>query len=199
MVGGVGGGLRLGDVRECDNLFSNGGIAMSDISLSDKVFLWVRVGAVTLIAVLAFVTARYFVNDDSVKAPLLTIMGGTALIVNFYPLRGMGFQDIIQNLVGIAGTFIAMVGGYYWLSDALKEKPDDFLASYIILLCLFLLFMCYVLIWVVIDTWAVIKKAAGKIWKRGCEVIRTFAYAALTALVASRNVIVDIVRKILRR
>ena len=80
---------------------------------SDKILNWLRILALSSFLIAACVTAFLISADNSVKAPLLTLMGTASLIVALFPVL-----PTVTNIGAIIGTSIVMGGSGAWFVDA---------------------------------------------------------------------------------
>ena len=85
----------------------------------DKWLLGLRAGMLLSYIVMAFVTAFIISIENSVRAPLLTLMGTSSLILVLIPAN-----LTITNIGAIVGTAIVMGGSGAWFVDATQENSS---------------------------------------------------------------------------
>ena len=135
----------------------------------DKWLLGLRI--IALICVIAMVTlVEGSIESSGVRAPLLTMVGSTAVIMMIFPMdRTSTVQVILRDMGTIIGTGAVMYGGVRWLEDAVQRGPsnDAPAALSMIALLLFLLGI-YLLLSVLtfIDWGNIIGTVARKIIRR---------------------------------
>ena len=135
----------------------------------DKWLLGLRVATFLCIIVL-FVAAVGSIAPDGVKAPLLTMMGGAAIVLALYPPRSLAVQDIAQDFIAIVGTGIAIFGGRYWFEDAIQNVPVDmlstvsFLSTFLVLILFFYLLVSMLI--VVVANWDRMKAEGTRVGAR---------------------------------
>ena len=76
------------------------------------------VGIISLVGVFAF---AYFALDDSLKAPLLALSGGSVVLSVAFPRK---LKNPDQCLVGF-GTLFVTIGAWYWLFSSEKWGEVD--------------------------------------------------------------------------
>ena len=69
------------------------------------------------ILVVAALFTPFVIESDDVRAPLLTFMGGAAVVVSLFHPR----ISKLQSVGSFVGTVIATFGSWYWLSAAAEE------------------------------------------------------------------------------
>ncbi len=136
---------------------------MAATSDSNKKLRWIRISALVLIPTLFILTVNR-IDADSVKAPLLTMMGGVTIIIGLSPPRSITMPDIFT----FAGTGIAIIGSVYWLISATQNSTiNDSLWSYFLSVPLILLLFVYAVMSLrtVID-WKGVRREMRKIMRR---------------------------------
>ena len=84
----------------------------------------VRIVVLGFLCVVAIAT--YFGHDEAgIRAPLLTMTGGAMILVPLVPTGKIELPQIATLL----GTLAALVGGWYWVSEATGGKPGPTLAT----------------------------------------------------------------------
>lgn len=94
----------------------------------NKWLLGIRVVVLLYLLAAAFVTA-IALDDNGVKAPLLTLTGGAVIIVVLFPTRVTTIEDVSISAGTTLGTAIAAIGGAgTWFLDATEgETVTEFL------------------------------------------------------------------------
>ena len=81
-----------------------------------------RIGAFIVIITL-MASAIGGVGPVGINAPLLTMIGSATIIITLFPISRGALTT--QNVGTVSGTAIVMLGGGYWLFDALQKNPID--------------------------------------------------------------------------
>ena len=76
--------------------------------------------SVSLVLLLAFIVG-YFLQEASVKAPLLTLIGGAMVVIALYPQK----EWTIEQTIMAVGTGIIVSGAYFWVESAVQDKPAE--------------------------------------------------------------------------
>lgn len=84
---------------------------------SGKILTWLRIAALLYFIFAAAATAFFVSVDNSVKAPLLTLIGTASLVVVLIPAN-----LTVINMGTIFGTAIIMGGSGTWFVDATQSK-----------------------------------------------------------------------------
>ena len=90
---------------------------MAATSRSDKELRWIRSIMLFCFFTAAFLTAFVISTDNSVRAPLLTLIGTASLILVLFPAG-----PTITNISAIVGTAIVMSGSGAWFLDATQGE-----------------------------------------------------------------------------
>lgn len=87
------------------------------MTAQDKTLRWLRMLALLYFLFAAVVVAFFISLDNSVKAPLLTLIGTASLIAVLFPAL-----PTLTNLGAIMGTAIVMGGSGAWFLDATQGE-----------------------------------------------------------------------------
>ena len=82
-----------------------------------------RIGAfIVIIFLMALAMGR--IDTAGINAPLLTITGSATIIIALFSIDRSALT--VQNVGTVSGTVIVMIGGGYWLFDAIRKNPVDY-------------------------------------------------------------------------
>ena len=109
----------------------------------DKWLLGLRIFLLMYFLVAAFMTATAL-DDNGVRAPLLTLTGGAVIIVVLFPVKITTVENVSISAGTTLGTAIAAIGGAgAWFLDATTGQTDT---EYLIFLTTFVLLVSYLFI-----------------------------------------------------
>lgn len=92
------------------------------MTIQDKWLRRFRIGAfIVIIILMALAMGR--IDSAGINAPLLTITGSATIIIALFSIDRNALT--VQNIGTVFGTVTVMVGGGYWLFDALQKNPVD--------------------------------------------------------------------------
>ena len=123
------------------------------MTVQDKRMRRLRIVILAFVGMLLVATIS-MIDSASVKAPLLTMLGGGTIIVTLYPPRTLTVQDAGTLL----GTGIAISGGAYWLIGEMERAPPNelFPVSILASILVVLLFSHISISMLILADWTVI-------------------------------------------
>ena len=90
----------------------------------DKWLLGLRIIVLLYFLAAALMTA-VVLDDNGVRAPLLTLTGGAVIIVVLFPIKVTTIENVSISAGTTLGTAIAAIGGAgTWFLDATKGETD---------------------------------------------------------------------------
>ena len=94
---------------------------------SNRTLTWLRTGTLLYLIFAAGATAFVIAVDNSVKAPLLTLIGTASLIVVLFPA-----SRTITSVGAIMGTAIVMGGSGAWFVDVTQGEVSEVSFEYLL-------------------------------------------------------------------